>query len=130
MSENITTQAQQLNKVAFRAVTDAIKFYKDSRAESGVTLRASTKTIELVNGVNHTMDLCPSTMYGIPKFKEFLEAGVAVGAIELTQDFDADGQLIDVYKVIDDNFAILVTGHVTGPYANVETVKCKMKSEL
>ena len=130
MSENITTQAQQLNKVAFRAVTDAIKFYKDPRAESGVTLRASTKTVELINGVNHTMDLCPSTMYGIPKFKEFLEEGVAVGAIEITQDFDADGKTIDVYRVVDDNFVILVTGHVTGPYANVETVKYKMKSEL
>ena len=76
------------------------------------------------------MDLCPSTMYGIPKFKEFLEEGVTKGAIEITQDFDADGKTVDVYRVIDDDYVILVTGHVTGPYANVETVKYKMKSEL
>lgn len=130
MSESITTQAQQLNNVAFRAVTDAIKFYKSPKAESGVSLRASTKTVKLINGVNHTLDLCPSTMYGIPKFKEFLDAGVAVGALEITQDFDADGNTIDVYRVVDDNFVILVTGHVTGPYANIETVKHKLKSEL
>lgn len=130
MAKNITTEAQQLNNVAFKAIVDSVKIYAEPRAESGFTLRASTKDVELINGVKHTLEYCPSTMFGIPKFQEFLEAGIPVGAIEHCQDFDADGNTVEVYKVVDDNFGILITGHVNGPYASVETVKCKMRIEL
>lgn len=129
-AQNMTAQAQQLADVPFLAVADAIKLFQNPKAISGETLRLSSNVITLADGTKVSMDLCPSTQYNIELFKGFLQNGIDEGVLKHSDDFDADGRHVDVYRVIDEEYTILVTGHVTGPFANIKTVKHKKKCEL